>query len=131
VNPDLSAFKARGGKAIVYQGWQDPVVNAVDTIAFYERVRARQGSQQEVDRFFRLFMVPGMGHCSGGPGATNFDAVAALDSWVEKGVAPDRITASRIVDGATVRTRPLCSYPQKAVYVGTGSTDEAENFVCR
>ena len=131
VNPDLSAFKARGGKAIVYQGWQDPVVNAIDTIAYYERVRERQGSQQEIDRFFRLFMVPGMGHCSGGPGATAFDALAALDAWVEKGVAPDRIMASRVVDGAVVRTRPLCPYPQKAVYTGSGSSDDAANFVCR
>ena len=131
VNSDLSAFKARGGKAIVYQGWQDPVVNAIDTIAFYERVRARQGSQTEVDQFFRLFMVPGMGHCSGGTGATNFDAVAALDSWVEAGIPPDRIIASRIVDGATVRTRPLCPYPLKAVYTGSGSTDDAANFRCR
>jgi feruloyl esterase len=131
VNPDLGAFKARGGKAIVYQGWQDPVVNAIDTIAYYERVRARQGSQQEIDRFFRLFMVPGMGHCSGGTGATNFDALAALDGWVEKGVPPDRIIASRVVDGATVRTRPLCPYPQRAVYLGTGSTDDQANFACR
>jgi feruloyl esterase len=131
VNPDLGAFKARGGKAIVYQGWQDPVVNAIDTIAYYERVRARQGSQQEVDRFFRLFMVPGMGHCSGGTGATTFDALAALDAWVEKGMAPDRIIASRVVGGATVRTRPLCPYPKKAVHTGNGSTDDAANFVCR
>jgi feruloyl esterase len=131
VNPDLSAFKARGGKAIVYQGWQDPVVNAIDTIAFYERVRARQGSARETEGFFRLFMVPGMGHCSGGPGATDFDAVAALDRWVEEAVPPDRVIASRIVDGATVRTRPLCPYPQKAVYIGSGSTDDAANFVCR
>ena len=62
-NPDLSDFKRRGGKAIVYQGWQDPVVNAIDTIAYYEQVRSKQGSQQETDRFFRLFLVPGMGHC--------------------------------------------------------------------
>jgi feruloyl esterase len=115
----------------VYQGWQDPVVNAIDTIAFYERVRARQGSPRETDGFFRLFMVPGMGHCSGGPGATSFDAVAALDEWVEKGVSPERIIASRVVDGAIVRTRPLCPYPKKAVYIGSGSTDEAANFVCR
>ena len=68
INPDITAFKARGGKAIVYQGWQDPVVNALDTIAYYEQVRSRQGSQQETDGFFRLFMVPGMGHCAGGTG---------------------------------------------------------------
>ena len=131
VNPDLSAFKTRGGKAIVYQGWQDPVVNAIDTIAYYERVRAKQGSQQETDRFFRLFMVPGMGHCSGGTGATTFDALTALDAWVEKDTPPDRIIASRVVDGAVARTRPLCPYPKKAVYAGRGSTDDHANFVCR
>jgi feruloyl esterase len=107
------------------------VVNALDTIAYYERVRDRQGSQGETDRLFRLFLVPGMGHCSGGPGATSFDALAALDAWVEKGAAPDRIIASRVVDGTVAGTRPLCPYPQKAVYTGSGSTDEAANFVCR
>jgi feruloyl esterase len=143
-NPDISAFKARGGKAIVYNGWQDPVVNPLDTIAYYEKVKARQGSQAQIDSFFRLFLVPGMGHCSGGPGATNFgnqaqppvvdadhDLLSALDAWVEKGSAPDRIIASRVVNGAAVRTRPLCRYPTKAVYTGSGSTDTAANFVCR
>ncbi len=120
VNPDISAFKARGGKAIVYHGWQDPVVNALDTIAYYEQVRSRQGSQQEADRFFRLFLVPGMGHCAGGTGTTNFgnqtspapivdadhDLLTALDAWVEKGTAPARLVASRVVNGATTRYSP-------------------------
>lgn len=144
VNPDISRFAARGGKAIVYQGWQDPVVNALDTVAYYEKVSAHQGSQEKTDAFFRLFLVPGMGHCSGGPGTTSFgnqgapapatdaqhDLLSALDAWVEKGAAPDRIIASHVVNGATTRTRPLCPYPRKAVYTGTGSTDAAENFVC-
>jgi peptidoglycan/xylan/chitin deacetylase (PgdA/CDA1 family) len=130
-NPDLGGFKASGGKAIVYHGWQDPVTNALDTISYYEQVRSRQGSQQEIDRFFRLFMVPGLGHCSGGTGATTFDFLSALEGWVERGVAPDRVVASKVENGATVRTRPLCPYPQRAVYTGTGSTDEAANFVCR
>lgn len=145
VDPDISAFENRGHKAIVYHGWQDPVTNPLDTIAYYEKVRAHQGSQQAVDRFFRLYLVPGLGHCSGGTGTTAFgnqggpspivdpqhDLLSALDAWVEKGVAPDRIIASRVVNGATVRTRPLCPYPRKAVYTGTGSTDDAANFVCR
>jgi feruloyl esterase len=144
-NPDISGFRTHGGKAIVYQGWQDPVVNALDTIAYYERVRARTGSQAETDRFFRLFLVGGMGHCGGGTGATNFgnqggsapvtdadhDLLAALDRWVEQGMAPERIVASRVVNGETVRTRPLCPYPQKAVYTGRGSPDDAASFVCR
>jgi feruloyl esterase len=145
VNPDLSPFKAKGGKVLVYQGWQDPVVNAFDTVAYYERVRARQGSQAKTDEFFRLFLVPGMGHCSGGTGTTLFgnqggtppladadhDILAALDAWVEKGAAPARIIASRAEGGKTVRTRPLCPYPTKAVYSGKGSTDDAASFTCR
>jgi feruloyl esterase len=144
VNPDIAAFKARNGKAIVYQGWADPVVNPQDTIAYVEQLKAKQGSQAEVDKFFRLFLVPGMGHCSGGSGTSNFgnqggaspvvsadrDVLMALDRWVEQGTAPDQIVASRVVSGATVRTRPLCPYPKKAVYKGSGSTDDAANFTC-
>jgi len=144
-NAALAAFKARDGVAIVYQGWQDPVVNPLDTIAYYEQVRARQGSQAETDRFFRLFMVPGMGHCGGGTGATSFgnqggfsqsidadhDLLAALDRWVERRTPPDRIIASKNESGKVVRTRPLCAYPKRAVYQGTGSTDDAASFVCR
>jgi feruloyl esterase len=144
-NADLSAFKQRSGVAIVYQGWQDPVVNPLDTIAYYERVRSQQGLQQETDRFFRLFLVPGMGHCSGGTGTTNFgnqggsvpqsdadhDLLSALDRWVEQRTPPDRIIASKVEGGRSVRTRPLCAYPKRAVYLGTGSTDAAENFTCR
>jgi feruloyl esterase len=142
---NLKAFQARGGKAIVYQGWQDPVVNALDTISYYDRVKSHQGSQAATDKFFRLFLVPGMGHCVGGTGATNFgnqgspapmidadhDLLAALDAWVETGHAPQQIIAAKVVQGATVRTRPLCPYPQKASYNGYGSTDNAANFVCR
>ena len=145
VNADIRTFKARGGKTIVYQGWQDPVVNPIDTIAYYEQVRASQRSQAETDKFFRLFLVPGMGHCAGGTGTTSFgnqgapppiadathDCLSALDRWVEKGVPPDYLIASRVVNGVPSRTRPLCPYPKKAVYKGTGSTDEAANFVCR
>ena len=108
-------------------------------------MRARQGSQARTDDFFRLFMVPGMGHCSGGTGTTHFgnqggeapvvdadhDVLAALDAWVEKGVAPARIVAFRVEGGKTVRTRPLCPYPTRAVYAGKGSTDEAASFTCR
>lgn len=145
VNPDINAFKARGGKAIVYQGWQDPVVNPIDTIAYYEKVRNLQGSQAETDKFFRLFMVPGMGHCSGGTGAANFgnqgapspvidadhDLLMAMNNWVENGATPGSMIASRVQNGNTVRTRPLCAYPKKAVYKGTGSTDEAASFICQ
>ena len=143
-NADIAAFKARGAKAIVYHGWQDPVVNPLDTIAYADRVKALQGSQAELDKFFRLFLVPGMGHCSGGSGTTNFgnqngasptpsadhDILMALDRWVETGAAPERIVATRVVAGKAVRTRPLCPHPRKVVYSGTGSSDEAASFRC-
>jgi feruloyl esterase len=144
-NAGLSAFKACSGKAIVYQGWQDPVVNPVDTIAYYDKVKTGQGAPAEIDSFFRLFLVLGMGHCADGAGATNFgnqsapsplvdvqhDVLTALDRWVEQGTVADSIVASRVVSGSTVRTRPLCAYPKKAVYKGTGSTDDAANFSCQ
>lgn len=140
----LDTFKRRGGKAVVFQGWQDPVVNALDTIAYVDRLRARQGAT-ETDGFFRLFLVPGMGHCSGGTGATVFgnsgerppvvdvdhDLLMALDAWVEQGLAPERVIAARVENGRTTRTRPLCAYPKRAVYAGIGSTDDAASFVCR
>mgnify|MGYP003347387366 CR=1 FL=1 len=81
--------------------------------------------------FIRLFMVPGMLHCSGGPGADQFDALTALEHWVEQGDAPDMLRASKVVNGAVVRTRPLCAYPKSAVYNGAGSTDDAANFSCQ
>ena len=142
---DLAAFRRRGGKAIVYQGWADPVVSALDAIAYYERVRTAQGSQSATDSFFRLFMVPGMGHCAGGTGPNTFgnqggeapvcDAehylIEALDAWVERGTAPDRIIASRVENGAVTRTRPLCPYPHRARYAGSGNPDDAASFTCR
>jgi feruloyl esterase len=76
-------------------------------------------------------MVPGMGHCRGGTGTDTFDAVAALDAWVARGEAPERIEAARVESGRVVRTRPLCEYPRQAVYDGSGSTDDSANFVCQ
>ena len=142
---DLSAFRRRGGKAIVYQGWADPVVSALDVIGYYERLRARDGSQAATDDYFRLFLVPGMAHCARGTGTTSFgnqgaespicdaqhDLLEALDRWVEQGVAPERIVASRLDGGRVTRTRPLCPYPRRAFYSGSGSTDDASAFACR
>jgi feruloyl esterase len=80
--------------------------------------------------FYRLFMVPGMNHCSGGDGPNRFDMVGMLDQWVDNGKTPDRILASHSADGKVDRTRPLCPYPQIARYTGLGSTDDAANFAC-
>jgi len=129
-NPDIGAFKARGGKLIVYNGWADPVVNPIDTITYFDKVKALQGSQAEVDRFARLFLVPGMGHCGGGTGTSTFDVLTALDQWVDKGIAPDVIPASRTTGGVVDRTRPLCAHPKEARYNGSGSVNDAANFTC-
>ncbi len=134
VNPDLAAFKARGGKLIHYHGWSDPDITPLNSINYYESVMKAQGSDvhglQSTVEFYRLFMVPGMWHCQGGPGTTNFDMIEPLDQWAEKGVAPDKVIASHATNGIVDRTRPLCPYPQEAEWKGSGSTDDAANFVC-
>ena len=135
VNPDLTRFRARGGKLIQYHGWSDPDITPLNSINYYESViKAMGGSGNhglpETTAFYRLFMVPGMQHCGGGPGATTFDMVEPLEQWVEKGVAPQKVVAERVVSGKVERTRPLCPYPQEAVWKGSGSTDEAANFSC-
>ncbi len=130
-DPDLNAFKKRGGKLIQYHGWNDQQISAQNSVNYYERVAARVGSQRETEDFYRLFMAPGMQHCRGGEGPNSFDMISAIEQWVEQGVAPGRIIASHATDGKIDRTRPLCPYPQVAVYTGKGSTDDAANFVCR
>ena len=146
VNPDLSAFRARGGKLILYHGWDDPAIPALNTVNYYESVEAKLG-QASADSFTRLYMAPGMQHCAGGPGPDNFgqsltwpaddpghNVRIALEDWVERGVAPTTIIATKTAgdngQGAVTMTRPLCPYPQFARYNGTGDTNRAENFVC-
>jgi feruloyl esterase len=114
----------------MYTGWADPVVPPQDTVAYYDAVVKAMGGLQSTREFFRFFLAPGMGHCSGGPGPNQFDHLTALEQWIEKGVAPDKMIASHIVNGKVDRTRPLCLYPQVARWKGTGSTDEAANFTC-
>jgi feruloyl esterase len=129
-NPDLAAFKARGGKLIQYHGWNDPGVAPMSSVNYYESVQRKMGGAAGVRDFYRLFMVPGMQHCAGGPGPDKFDGLAALRQWVEQGKAPERIVAAHLSDGRTDRTRPLCPYPQKAKWNGKGSSDEAASFSC-
>jgi len=130
VDTNLAPFKRRGGKLLVYTGWADPVVPPQTAVAYYEGVMKTMGGQAATQDFFRLFMAPGMGHCSGGPGPNQFDAVAALEQWVEKGTAPEQLLATRSTAGKVERSRPLCAYPKVARYKGTGSIDEAANFTC-
>jgi feruloyl esterase len=127
-DPDLSRFKARGGKIVGYFGWADPALNPMMGVNYYESVMKTVGPS--TTDFYRLFMVPGMFHCGGGVGTSTFDSLTAVVEWVEKGVAPKSIAASRLVDGKPVRTRPLCPYPEVAKYKGSGSIDEAANFSC-
>lgn len=146
INPDLKAFKARGGKLILYHGWNDAALPPVNTINYYESVRTKMGAR-ESDAFMRLFMAPGVQHCAGGPGPNNFgqmvtaaqsdalhDMTVALERWVEEGVAPAQVIAVKRQSGdpksPVTRSRPLCPYPQVARYKGSGSTDDAANFSC-
>ena len=136
-DPNLQPLEQRGGKLIVYHGWNDPSIPALNTISYYESVLAtmsrgpdRDAALQRTQAFFRLFLVPGMQHCSGGPGTDRFDMLTALERWVERGEAPSQVVATRVRDGRVDRSRPLCPYPQVATYRGSGSTDDAANFSC-
>ena len=127
-DPDLTRFKTRGGKIVSYFGWADNALNAMMGVTYYESVVQKMGPSAA--DFYRLFMVPGMFHCSGGIGVSTFDALTPLIEWVERGTAPASIVGSKIVDGKAARTRPLCPYPEVAKYGGSGSIDEAANFTC-
>ncbi len=130
IDPDLSAFKARGSKLISYHGWADPLVTAHNAVTYYESVIAEQGGVEQTTDFYRLFMAPGMAHCRGGPGPDRFDAVSAIERWVEQGIPPCQLIASKMIEGEVSRTRPLCAYPQVARHTGSGSIDDAANFAC-
>jgi Tannase and feruloyl esterase len=129
-SPHLEGFRAHGGRMIVYQGASDPVFSLNDTLAWYREVEKLNG-ESSAD-FVRVFPVPGMAHCGGGPATDQFDAFGALVNWVEKGTAPDHILAKAGPNSPWPgRTRPLCPYPQTAHYQGSGSIEDAANFVCR
>ncbi len=148
-DPNLKPFAARGGKLILYHGWNDPAIPAENTINYYNDVRATVGATS-ADSFVRLFMVPGMQHCIQGPGATSMgqyglpmaavpddaqhDVFLALEAWVEKGSAPESMTTAKYDETATpaklVMTRPICAYPKAAKYKGSGDTNDAANFTC-
>jgi feruloyl esterase len=149
-SPDLRSFRARGGKLIQYHGWGDAAIAPASSIEYYESVRSflakfpdgRGESSRPVENFYRLFMVPGMAHCGGGAGPNSFgngpvasgtgpdrDVFAALERWVETGVAPDRLIGSGTVSEKAM-TRPLCAYPRVATYAGAGDSNDASSFAC-
>jgi hypothetical protein len=146
-DPNLQDFQKRGGKLILYHGWSDIAIPPLNTIAYYNSVVHAMGEKNTAS-FVRLFMAPGMQHCGGGPGPNVFGqwavardddsqdgALAALEQWVEKGTAPDKIIATKRANdqdpaSAVKMTRPLCAFPQVARYKGAGDTNDAANFVC-
>ncbi len=130
LDPNLKAFFGHGGKLLQYHGWSDHNISPLDSVTYRKSVVDAVGSNK-VDDSYRLFMIPGMAHCRGGEGPDRFDAVSALEQWVEKGKAPESIIASRYKGEKADLTRPLCPYPQVAVYKGSGSADEAVNFTCK
>ena len=140
----ISPFLKAGGKAIIWQGWADPSTNAGPTIDYYAALARANGGVAKLDDSVRLFMAPGVYHCRGGPGADQVggsghqswpndpsrDMLWALIRWVEKGDAPQRLTATRLVEGKEAFTRTLCPYPQAARYDGKGPQDQASSYRC-
>jgi feruloyl esterase len=139
---DISILRDRGAKVLVYHGTSDPIFSSDDTTAWWNQVNGNNSGL--ANRFARLYLIPGMNHCSGGPATDQFDMLTPMVNWVEKGVAPDSVVASARGAGnaggvnadvpanwAPNRTRPLCAYPKVARYKGTGSVESADSFVCQ
>jgi Tannase and feruloyl esterase len=126
---DLRAFKARGGKILMWHGWADGAIPATSSIGYYEAVTKFMGGRKQTEAFFRLFLVPGVHHGGGGPGPTEFDALTALENWVERGQAPEKLIAQRSSSGIVERSRPVYPYPILAHYSGKGDPKSADSFV--
>lgn len=129
IQTDLSSFKARGGKLLMYQSWNETWIPPRMAVTYYNGVAATMGGERRTRDFFRLFMVPDFGMCAGmSPGA--FDALGAVRRWREEGIEPDRIIASYSDGGKVYKRRPVCAYPQTAIYKGSGDSNDAASFRC-
>jgi feruloyl esterase len=127
---NMSTFANRGGKMILFHGMSDPTFSALDTVDYYKRLGGANGGVEAVERWSRLFLVPGMGHCGGGSLTTDsFDLLTPLVNWVERDVPPDSVVASG--RGQPPLTRPLCPYPRYARYSGRGDQNDAASFACQ
>jgi feruloyl esterase len=131
MDPNLKAFFARGGKLIHYHGWADPQITPGSSVDYYQSVLDTMGGINRVKDNYRLFLVPGMGHCGGGDGPASFDMLSSLEQWVEQKKTPDSIPAAHLTNGKPDRSRILCPYPQVATYKGSGDNTDAANFVCK
>ncbi len=131
LDPHLAAFAKHGGKLLVYHGWADQQVSPGSSVEFYRSAVNLSGDPAHAANWIRLFMAPGMAHCSGGEGPDTFDPIRVIEQWVEQGKAPAQIIAAHSTASQVDRTRPLCPYPQVARYNGAGSVDEASNFRCK
>ncbi len=126
---NLSTFSLTGGKLIFFHGDSDPWFSALDTLGYHKSLAATNGGAQRVAEWSRMFLVPGMAHCGGGPALDHFDMLTAAVNWVEKGAAPDFVIATG--QAFPGRSRPLCAYPKHAQYIGSGDTQDARNFRCQ
>jgi feruloyl esterase len=129
-DPNMSAFFRRGGRLLMYHGWNDQLIAPRNSINYYQSVVKALGGAEKAADSIRLFMVPGMAHCGGGDGTSVFDSLAVLEEWVEQKKTPAQIPASHLTNGVRDRTRPLCPYPSIAAYKGSGDTNDAANFTC-
>jgi feruloyl esterase len=127
--PDLTAFKNRGGKLLMYHGWNDTAISPENSVNQYEAIVKKTGGKSS--DWIKLYMIPGMQHCQGGPGADQFNKMAIMERWRESNAAPEAVLAAHVTGNNVEMTRPLCPYPQVATYKGVGSTNDAASFSCK